>query len=137
MAICLALTVYIVVKLFKSYTGLSKSVTTRRPPRNHVRLFAFLASGSLLTTWYYMVQFFRTSYRVWAMWRSYYQLSEDHMHWGLWLKETSLFKEAWEVAITANARYFWTHQIFFFACILGLGLEQKGMMALFNHHFRI
>lgn len=126
LATCVLLTAYVVQKLLKNYVVLSKSTTARPPPRNHVLLFVSLAAGSLLTTWYHMIRYFQVSYQVWLMWRSYYQLSDDQNHWGLWLRETSLFKEAWEIAIVGNARYWWTHQIFFFACALGLALEQKG-----------
>ena len=124
---CAGLSAFIIFKLLKSYTVLSKSTTARPPPRNHVRLFTGLAAGSLLTTWYYMLCYFQSSYATWLMWRSYYDVSDDKRHWGLWLKETSLFREAWEIAIVGNANYWWTHQIFFFACGLGLMLEQKGM----------
>lgn len=126
LGLCVSLTVLIVQKLLKSYLVLSKSATARPPPRKHVLLFVGLAAGSVLSTWYYMVQYFKVSYQIWLMWRSYYDLTTDKTHWGLWLKETSLFKEAWEIAIVGNARYWWTHQIFFFASGLGLVLEQKG-----------
>lgn len=127
--LCFSLTVFIVQKLLKSYSLLSKSTTARTPPRKHVQYFVFLAIFSLGTTWYYMFRYFQTSYRIWLMWRSIYELAPDQTHWGLWLKETSLFKEAWEIAIIGAGRYWWTLQIFFFACGLGLNLEQKGMCA--------
>lgn len=73
-----------------------------------------------------MIQYFKVSYRTWLMWRSYYDLTPEQSHWGLWLRDTSLFKEAWSIVIVGNTRYWWSHQIFFFACALGLALEQKG-----------
>lgn len=74
-----------------------------------------------------MFHYFRVSYQAWAMWRSRYDVSQDRMHWGLWLTETSLFREFWETIVVGNARYWWSHQIFFFASGLGLSLEEKGM----------
>lgn len=123
---CAGLAAFIIHRLLKSYIVLSKSRTARPPPKKHVMVFAALATGSLLTTWYYMLQYFKVSYQTWLMWRSYWELSPDKNHWGIWLRETSLFKEAWELVIVGNARYWWSHQIFFFACALGLALEQKG-----------
>jgi SNF family Na+-dependent transporter len=126
---CVLLTLYVIQKLLKNYIVLTKSPTARPPKRKHVLTFIGLAAGSLLTTWYYMVKYFQVSYKTWLMWRSYYEFTDEQNHWGLWLKDTSLFKEAWEIAIVGNARYWWTHQIFFFACALGLALEQKGSTA--------
>lgn len=123
---CLSVAVLIILRLFKRANVLQKSTTAQLPSRSHVWLFSGLALGSLLTTWTYMFQYFKVSYQSWLMWRSYYELEPHHKHWGLWLKETSLFREAWETVIVGNARYWWSHQIFFFALGLGLYLEQKG-----------
>jgi len=124
---CLSVAVLIILRLFKRANVLQKSTTAQLPSRSHVWLFSGLALGSLLTTWTYMFQYFKVSYQSWLMWRSYYELEPHHKHWGLWLKETSLFREAWETVIVGNARYWWSHQIFFFALGLGLYLEQKGI----------
>jgi hypothetical protein len=126
LGLCLFLTNFVVFKILKSYQQLQRSATARLPPRNHVRAFIILAAGSLVTTWYYQYRGFNLSYRTWMMWRSYWDLTPDEMHWGLWLKETSLFQETWMTTIVGNARYWWTHQIFFFACGLSLSLEQLG-----------
>ncbi|KAF2465394.1 uncharacterized protein BDR25DRAFT_269930 [Lindgomyces ingoldianus] len=131
--LCLSLTVFIIGKLATSYYVLAKSKTASIPPRKHVLLFIFLAISSLATTWYHMVRYFQWSYNMWVMWRSFYELTPDEKHWGLWLRHTSLFKEAWEIAIIGHARYWWTHQIFLFACGLGLALEQKGIRRGIKH----
>jgi hypothetical protein len=127
LGLCLLLTNFIIFKILKSYQRLQKSITARSPQRNHVQAFTILAAGSLAATSYYQYKAFNVSYETWMMWRSYYDLTPDQMHWGLWLKETSLFKEIWTTTIVGNARYWWTHQIFFFASGLSLSLEQKGM----------
>ncbi|KAF1845439.1 uncharacterized protein K460DRAFT_355260 [Cucurbitaria berberidis CBS 394.84] len=124
---CVSVTVFIILKILKRYSVLQKSTTAQPPPRKHVWLFTALAVGSLATTWSFMVQYFSISYQTWLMWRSYLELDPHHRHWGLWLRETSLFKEAWETLIVGTARYWWSHQIFFFALGLGLYLEQKGI----------
>ncbi|KAF2678337.1 hypothetical protein K458DRAFT_436004 [Lentithecium fluviatile CBS 122367] len=133
LGLCVFLTNFIIFRLLKSYQQLQRSATTRLPPRNHVRAFVILAAGSLVTTWYYQYKAFNVSYRTWMMWRSYYDLTPDQMHWGLWLKETSLYKETWMTTIVGNARYWWTHQIFFLACVLSLTLEQKGARRGIKH----
>ena len=123
---CFGVAVFIILKLIQRASVLQKLTTAQPPPRKHVLLFCALAAGSLLTTWAHMFQYFKLSYGQWLMWRSYYKLEPHQNHWGLWLKETSLFREAWESVIIGNARYWWSHQIFFFALGLGLYLEQKG-----------
>ncbi|KAH9862605.1 hypothetical protein IAQ61_010023 [Plenodomus lingam] len=127
LAACFGVAVFIILRLLKRAYVLQKSTTAHLPPRKHVWLFGLLSVGSLVTTWTHMVHYFKISYDTWLMWRSYYELDPHQMHWGLWLQETSLFREAWETVIVGNARYWWSHQIFFFALALGLYLEQKGV----------
>lgn len=130
---CIGLTAFIIQRLFKNFTVLSKSKTAQPPPKKYVYLFVLLAIGSLGTTWYHMLLFFRWSYRTWLMWRQHYQLTTEMTHWGLWLSETSLFKEAWEAVLVGFARYWWSNQIFFFALALGLDLERKGIRRNIKH----
>ncbi|KAF1911218.1 hypothetical protein BDU57DRAFT_524986 [Ampelomyces quisqualis] len=127
MLTCFGISVFIIQRILKKNAVLQKSTTASQPPSQHVWLFSALAAGSLLTTWSFMVRYFNMSYKTWLMWRSYYELDPHHRHWGLWLKETSLFREAWELVVVGNARYWWSHQIFFFALGLGLYMEQKGI----------
>ncbi|KAL6708968.1 hypothetical protein ACN47E_002095 [Coniothyrium glycines] len=127
LATCLGLAVFIVSRLFKKSLQPPKSSVALLPPKRHVYLFSALAASSLLTTWTHMFRYFSVSYQIWLMWRSHYELKPHQKHWGLWLKETSLFREAWETVIIGNARYWWSHQIFFFALGLGLYLDQKGV----------
>ncbi|KAF2642592.1 hypothetical protein P280DRAFT_269030 [Massarina eburnea CBS 473.64] len=137
LGLAVSLTTLIVLRIFKSYSILLNSTTAQIPSKKHVRMFVALAIWSVLMVWYYEMRYFSVSYKSWMMWRSYYDLTPDQMHWGLWLKETSLFKEAWETAVVGNARYWWTNQIFFFACGLGLSLEQRGKMPLENVALRL
>ncbi|KAH7396589.1 hypothetical protein DE146DRAFT_657182 [Phaeosphaeria sp. MPI-PUGE-AT-0046c] len=133
MSTCFGVAVFIIQRIFKKHAVLKKSTTVSVPPSRDIWLFSILAAGSLLTTWTFMVQYFDMSYKTWLMWRSYYDLDPHHRHWGLWLKETSLFHEAWELVVVGNARYWWSHQIFFFALGLGLYLEQKGIRRGIKH----
>lgn len=126
LGLCALLTTFIIFRLVRNYIVLSESVTRRVPPRRHIRTFSLLAAVSLCTTWYFMFNYFRISYQTWVMWRTKYAVSQDMMHWGLWLRESSLFREAWDAVIVGHARYWWSHQIFFFACALGLSLEERG-----------
>jgi hypothetical protein len=127
MLTCFGVSVLIIRRIIKKNAVLKKSTTASLPPSQHVWLFSALAAGSLLTTWSFMVQYFNVSYKTWLMWRSYYELDPHHRHWGLWLRETSLFHEAWELVVVGYARYWWSHQIFFFALGLGVYMEQKGI----------
>ncbi|KAH3918919.1 hypothetical protein HBH56_026400 [Parastagonospora nodorum] len=127
MLTCFSVSVFIIQRIVKKNTVLKKSTILTPPPRKQVWLFSALAAGSLLTTWGFMIQYFNVSYKTWLMWRSYYELDPHHRHWGLWLRETSLFHEAWELVVVGNARYWWSHQIFFFALGLGIYMEQRGV----------
>jgi hypothetical protein len=126
MLTCFGVSVFIIQRIAKKHSSLRKSSTAKPPPGKDVWLFSALAASSLLTTWTFMFKYFNVSYKTWLMWRSYYELDPHQRHWGLWLKETSLFHEAWELVVVGNARYWWSHQIFFFALGLGLYMEQKG-----------
>jgi hypothetical protein len=126
LGVCFAVAVFIIFKLFEKYKTLHESSPAKLPSKKHVRVFALLAACSLLSTWGFMFRYFQWSYQTWLAERSQDNLDPSVKHWGLWLKETSLFKEAWESVIVGHTRYWWSHQIFFFACVLGLHLEWKG-----------
>lgn len=127
MSTCLALSIFIIVKLFDKTEKLHAVDPSRLPQRKQVVLFAVLAAASLLTTWSFMFRYFEWSYDNWLTVRSQHKLDPSVKHWGLWLKETSLFREAWESVIIGHDRYWWSHQIFYFASALGLHSEWKGM----------
>ncbi|KAF1929929.1 uncharacterized protein M421DRAFT_59724 [Didymella exigua CBS 183.55] len=126
MITCLSLAVSIIIKLFEKTEKLHASAPSRLPQRKHVLLFSALAACSLLSTWSYMLRYFQWSYDNWLTVQSQHEIDLSVKHWGLWLKETSLFREAWESVIIGHNRYWWSHQIFYFACALGLHSERKG-----------
>lgn len=127
MAACLALAVFLLIKLLQKTEKLHASTPSVLPRRKYVLLFAALAVGSLFSTWSFMFQYFQWSYDNWFTVRSQHDLDPSVKHWGLWLKETSLFREAWESVVIGQNRYWWSHQIFYFASALGLHSEWKGM----------
>ncbi|KAF2179268.1 hypothetical protein K469DRAFT_674463 [Zopfia rhizophila CBS 207.26] len=129
MLLCISLAVFIIRNLLVSFNSLSPPGFNRR----HVLLFSFLATASLCTTWYYMYQYFVDSYQRWVYWQEFYGRPIVNLELGRWLRETELFREAWLAAIVGVHRYWWTAQIFLFACGLGLNLEQKGTRKGIKH----
>ena len=114
-----------------------------RPPKSaHLVIFATLAVVSLVITWYYMLAFFRLSYQTWArnnslslptrLWRSDVLLARNEdvggLHLGAWLRDTKLFKDAWETVIDGRVRFWWSQQIFLITTIWSvfLGVEGAG-----------
>jgi len=85
--------------------------------RTHFFIFAVLATLSLGTTWYYMFAFFAQSYRTWEESRVL-ELQGAEISTSifprleLWLRNTKLFREAWETVIETPARFWWSGQIF-------------------------
>ncbi|KAL2754104.1 hypothetical protein ACRALDRAFT_1069989 [Sodiomyces alcalophilus JCM 7366] len=103
---------------------LSSGSTSRRhakksSPRHPliILLFTLLAAFSLATTWYHMFRYFRWSYLDWA---------EVHLlplgdldpsagpYFGAWLRDTSLFRQAWASTLETPPRAWWSLQIFGF-----------------------
>ncbi|KAK2057014.1 hypothetical protein LY76DRAFT_119883 [Colletotrichum caudatum] len=82
--------------------------------------FCFLAVSSLATTWYYMFRFFEWLYTQWAMMRACHNSVaasgsvEEGLRLGEWLRDTSLFKQAWVSTLETGPRAWWTLQIFGF-----------------------
>ncbi|ROT41083.1 hypothetical protein SODALDRAFT_330803 [Sodiomyces alkalinus F11] len=96
----------------------TKNTPPRRPRPVVTLLFALLAAVSLATTWYHMFRYFRWSYLDWA---------EDHLlpfggdldpsagpYLGAWLRDTSLFRQAWASTLETPPRAWWSLQIFGF-----------------------
>ncbi len=100
-----------------------------RPPKSaHLVIFATLAVVSLVITWYYMLAFFTLSYQTWARNNNVplparldvlLARNEDvgGLHLGPWLRDTKLFKDAWETVIDGKVRFWWSQQIFLITTI--------------------
>ena len=128
--------------LYKSYRALPPSQDTRSRASSrgrHLKWFALLALASLASTCYHMIRYFALSYRVWA-----HETADDvpltffgtgGMFGGGrsqtalagWLKDTSLFREAWEIVIEHSRRCWWSQQIFLGAAAWAVfvGVEVK------------
>lgn len=85
--------------------------SSRRP----VIPFAALAAVSLATTWYYMFCYFRWSYLDWASTQPLHDSTDLRL--GQWLRDTSLFKQAWASTVRTPLRTWWSLQIFGFCAI--------------------
>ena len=89
-----------------------------------MQLFAVLALISLVATSYHMLQYFAVSYSAWAyemgevirltMWsdNGYIAFGALRLALGRWLKDISLFRDAWEIVIERSGTYWWSQQIF-------------------------
>ncbi|KAM5344316.1 hypothetical protein ACJ41O_012853 [Fusarium nematophilum] len=98
-----------------------------RGRRNAIIVFSALAAVSLATTWYHMFCYFQWSYLQWASLRVGSPGLEDHgrLYLGQWLRDTSLFKEAWVSTLTTPFRAWWSLQIFGFCAIWSIMLAAQ------------
>ncbi|GAB1316343.1 hypothetical protein MFIFM68171_06553 [Madurella fahalii] len=95
-----------------------------RPSAVSLTLFTALAIFSLATTWSYMFAYFRWSYFDWAASSSNLTVTDaSQLRLGEWLRDTSLFKQAWFSALETPARAWWTLQIFGFCAIWSVMLS--------------
>ena len=103
----------------------------------HLVIFATLAVVSLAITWYYMLAFFTLSYQTWARnnnvplpARLDVLLARNNdvggLHLGAWLRDTKLFKDAWETVIDGSGRFWWSQQIFLITTIWSVFLGVEG-----------
>ncbi|TDZ61517.1 hypothetical protein CTRI78_v004383 [Colletotrichum trifolii] len=95
----------------------SPVATSGLPRGAAVAVFSLLAALSLATTWYHMFRFFEWSYQQWAFARYFEGIGmtgEEGLMLGEWLKDTSLFKQAWASTLETGPRAWWSLQIFGF-----------------------
>jgi hypothetical protein len=125
--------------LYRSYRALRPSQATRfraSSQKKHVQIFIVLAFVSLGVTWYYMLSFFWLSYQAWAhqmgepvpknIWAAYGDGQGQGLALGRWLKDTQLFRDAWEIAAEKSGRYWWSQQIFLGAAAWSIFLGMEG-----------
>ncbi|KAH0421166.1 hypothetical protein CcaCcLH18_13599 [Colletotrichum camelliae] len=90
----------------------------RSARRRAVPVFGILAVVSLATTWYHMFRFFEWSYQQWAISHVFAGVGitggEGGLRLGEWLRDTSLFKQAWASTLETGPRAWWSLQIFGF-----------------------
>ncbi|KAK0667827.1 hypothetical protein QBC41DRAFT_132694 [Cercophora samala] len=105
--------------------GIVRRHPTQKAKRSaaSLALFGSLAAISLATTWSYMFGYFRWSYFDWAANAAPNATADGELHLGEWLRDTSLFKQAWFFALETPARAWWTLQIFGFCAIWSVMLS--------------
>ena len=118
-----------------------------RPPKSaHLIIFTTLAVVSLAITWYYMLAFFTLSYQTWTrnnnvplptkLWGSDIHLARNEdvggLQLGAWLRDTKLFKEAWETVIDGSVRFWWSQQIFLITTIWSVFLGVEGAQRILH-----
>ncbi|KAK5991755.1 hypothetical protein PT974_07789 [Cladobotryum mycophilum] len=94
----------------------STTSTSHHAPAHKILIFSSLAALSLATTWYHMFCYFRWSYLDWA---TLHNLAgpDDPLLLGRWLRDTSLFKQAWASTLETADRTWWSLQIFGFCAV--------------------
>lgn len=126
-----------ILKRYQTRRRLNDWVSSQR--RLHFWLFVLLAALSLGATWYYMFAFFAHSFRSWEQTSVALVLRTKDLdivsRLELWLKNATLFREAWETVIETPARFWWSGQIFLWttgwSVFLGMmGMELPGIIAI-------
>ncbi|KAK4182049.1 hypothetical protein QBC35DRAFT_396746 [Podospora australis] len=126
---CLVLTIRCITIIRSSNTPSQQRglvVTQSHKKTRKITLFSILAIVSLATTWTYMLSYFRWSYFDWADTHNPAALSSDELYLGEWLRDTSLFQQAWFSALESKERSWWTLQIFGFCAVWSLSLSVQG-----------
>lgn len=146
LTLCLALPTF----LLTSFARDLKTIHVSR--QTSLRLFVFLslAIGSLGSTWYHMVRFFIRSYVDWASERDLamppglygessiidFDAGASPLYLGLWLRDTQLFRQAWETVVTGSGRWWWSQQIFLITAVWGVFLGRAGEEGSSQRHPR-
>jgi hypothetical protein len=105
--VLLPLTGYILI-IFILHMFLPSPFALSNPISRRTLLFYLLALLSLGLTWYYMLSFMKTSYV------DYYSPHTPPVSipsLALWLRNTSLFKEAWSIVCSTPGRWWWSSQL--------------------------
>lgn len=95
--------------------------------RRQFFIFATLAALSLGATWYYMFAFFAHSYRSWEAQAGRAVPLSLVPRLEMWLRNTKLFREAWETVMETPARFWWSGQIFLWTTGWSVFLGLMGM----------
>ncbi|KAH6673961.1 hypothetical protein F5X68DRAFT_41017 [Plectosphaerella plurivora] len=98
----------------------SSKSNPRQSRTGAVIVFSLLAIISLATTWTYMFRFFSWSYQQWAL--AHPEHDPDTLHLGRWLRDTTLFKQAWASTLETAPRSWWSLQIFGFCGVWSVKL---------------
>ncbi|KAH7184913.1 uncharacterized protein B0J16DRAFT_371805 [Fusarium flagelliforme] len=103
---CAALAAISITSIYRK--AASSNALSRRS--HSIVVFSALAALSLATTWYHMFRFFQWSYQQWAS--AHPESLDGMLHLGEWLRDTTLFKQAWVSTLEEPTRLCWSLQIF-------------------------
>jgi len=103
---CAALAAISITSIYRK--AASSNAVSRRPKA--IAVFSVLAAVSLATTWYHMFRFFQWSYQQWES--THLERLDGTVHLGEWLRDTTLFKQAWVSTLEEPPRAWWSLQIF-------------------------
>ncbi|RGP77260.1 alpha-mannosyltransferase alg11p [Fusarium longipes] len=117
---CALLAVTIIRTIY--HKAASSKLTSRH--RHAIIIFSALAVLSLATTWYHMFRFFQWSYQQWES--THLENPDGELHLGQWLRDTTLFKQAWVSTLEKGPRAFWSMQIFGFCANWSVMLAWQG-----------
>lgn len=127
---CAGLTAFCIGITWKRGSSPRSAIDPRR--RNAIVVFSALAALSLATTWYHMFCFFQWSYREWEIAAGLVPDVRDGLRLGDWLRDTTLFKQAWVSTLETPLRAWWSTQIFGFCAIWSVMLAAQGMLGIFT-----
>ncbi|KAL5360178.1 hypothetical protein BJX96DRAFT_149876 [Aspergillus floccosus] len=116
-SICAGLAAILTWNIYRSYKLVRYQQAWQAANRYKFAVFAVLAALSLFATWYHMLAFFVHSYRVWEgrhgdIERVAIAAKPFLSRCELWLRDTKLFREAWESVSESAERSWWSGQIF-------------------------
>lgn len=114
--------------------GLSPAEHARR--RTAIAVFSILAAVSFGSTWYHMFRFFEWSYTQWAFSSVAEELltaDPNGLHLGQWLRDTTLFKQAWASTLETPPRAWWSMQIFAFCAVWSVMLAAHSKKRCIPH----
>ncbi|GKT51946.1 uncharacterized protein ColSpa_12127 [Colletotrichum spaethianum] len=104
--------------------------------RRVIAVFSILAALSLATTWYHMFRFFEWSYIQWdsqQVWAAVVGGKPTGLRLGEWLRDTSLFRQAWASTLETGPRAWWSLQIFGFCANWSVLLAAQAQKRLIPH----
>ncbi|KAF3026479.1 hypothetical protein E8E14_012978 [Neopestalotiopsis sp. 37M] len=121
---CAGLTVFCIRIAWKRAASARADIKHSSRRRDATILFSALAALSLATTWYHMFCFFQWSYRQWAAAAS--PLDDGNkLYLGAWLRDTTLFRQAWVATLETPLRAWWSTQIFGFCAVWSVMLAAQ------------
>ncbi|KAK6224543.1 alpha-mannosyltransferase alg11p [Colletotrichum tabaci] len=105
-------------------------------PAVALAVFGLLAAVSLVTTWYHMFRFFEWSYLEWdsrQLRTAVIDAKSPGLRLGEWLRDTTLFRQAWASTLETGPRAWWSLQIFGFCANWSVLLAAQAQKRRIHH----